>query len=310
MKMLRSHHVLLRSTLLQKHVKSTIGNLKIINPVRLSSTAASTKSTDGSTGSTKINIQSAVAVACASLLTGYAVGTTFTSSSSEKFDLKHRELPNGHPRGCCSCDAPHVETVFDNLTEEQKDLPSKLAKIVGESNVISGIEEDGSNTIFLKGARMGRGKALAIITPTSLQDAVKALKLAVDAKCVVVPQGANTGLTGGSVPREGEDKQRPPVVISMRKLDIMFPIDNGNRVVCLAGSGIATLANELQIWGFPNRESHSTLGSTFLNPTTAAGEFIHLVFDVNTFVGQFFIVLLVFPNPYQRCCTWQWWYTT
>ncbi len=57
----------------------------------------------------------------------------------------------------------------------------------------------------------------------------------------------------------------------MRKLDTMFPIDNGEKVVCLAGAGIATLSNSLPAWGFTDRESHSTLGSSFLNPSTAAG---------------------------------------
>ncbi len=50
----------------------------------------------------------------------------------------------------------------------------------------------------------------------------------------------------------------------------MFPIDNGERVVCLAGVGLASLQRFVQEH-FPERESHSILGSTFLNPTTAAG---------------------------------------
>ena len=56
----------------------------------------------------------------------------------------------------------------------------------------------------------------------------------------------------------------------MKRLDAHFPIDDGRRVVCLAGCGISTLASDIQSW-FPDRESHSILGSTFLNPTTAAG---------------------------------------
>ena len=56
----------------------------------------------------------------------------------------------------------------------------------------------------------------------------------------------------------------------MKRLDTFFPIDDGNRVVCLAGTGIGNLATSISQW-FPDRESHSILGSTFLNPTTAAG---------------------------------------
>ena len=56
----------------------------------------------------------------------------------------------------------------------------------------------------------------------------------------------------------------------MKRLDTFFPIDEGRRVLCLAGTGIGNLATSISQW-FPDRESHSILGSTFLNPSTAAG---------------------------------------
>jgi len=73
-----------------------------------------------------------------------------------------------------------------------------------------------------------------------------------------------------SVPRNYTSDTRPAVILSMKRLDTHFPIDDGKRVVCLAGCGISTLATSISSW-FPDRESHSILGSTFLNPTTAAG---------------------------------------
>ena len=76
--------------------------------------------------------------------------------------------------------------------------------------------------------------------------------------------------SNSSVPRNDTTDTRPAVVLSMKRLDTHFPIDNGKRVVCLAGCGISTLATSISSW-FPDRESHSILGSTFLNPTTAAG---------------------------------------
>ena len=84
----------------------------------------------------------------------------------------------------------------------------------------------------------------------------------VDADACVIPQGANTGLTGGSVPR-GEALDRPTVVINMTNLTSISPIDGGERLVCLAGAGIHSAlgkAAEMQ------RESHSVLGSLLLNP--------------------------------------------
>ena len=125
----------------------------------------------------------------------FSNGSNHNHHRSEK---SKRVLPDGAPRSCCSCDASDPNFPPDiSLTTEQALLPKKLARIVGISNVLSGFEEDSNNTIYLKGARLGRGKALAIVTPTSLQDAVKALEVVVNSDCVVVPQGANTGLTGG-----------------------------------------------------------------------------------------------------------------
>lgn len=165
--------------------------------IRFSSTTSSSSNSSGRESFQKkgsLSLPAAFVLAGSSLLAGYVAGISNGRSHQNNVnDLRHRELPNGHPRSCCSCEAPQTEMIFDNLTEEQKSLPSKLAKVVGESNVISGFQEDYSNTMFLKGARLGRGKALAIVTPTSLQDAVKALQLVIDSDCVVVPQGANTG---------------------------------------------------------------------------------------------------------------------
>jgi D-lactate dehydrogenase len=210
----------------------------------------------------------------ASLATGYFIGRwSHEQLDQERFTdekLPERVLPSGTPRGCC-CESSQNQTESPLcLTKQEQDMViHQLIQIVGSDNVISGMEENSTNALYLKGARLGRGRALAIVTPTSLEQAVQCLQVIVDTGCVCIPQGANTGLTGGSVPRQ--DNIRPSVILNMRKLDAMFPIDNGRRVVCLAGAGIATLSQNLAKWGFHDRESHSTLGSTFLNPSTAAG---------------------------------------
>lgn len=238
---------------------------------------------------TRIKVSTALGLVGLSLGMGYTVGSLHRSSSSSTTSSNEhsnpsRVLPSGLPRNCCSCDAPpnpsqnspsSLPPLSQVISPEQKNLPLLLESIVGKGNVISGLEENSKNAKFLKGARLGRGRALAIVQPETMTDAVRALEAIVNADCVVIPQGQNTGLTGGSVPRDWGEKERdnyrPAVILNMKKLDTMFPIDDGERVVCLAGSGIATLANNLEKWGFVDRESHSTLGSTFLNPTTAAG---------------------------------------
>lgn len=195
-------------------------------------------------------------VAGLSLAAGVAIGRWSLPSKED-----YRVLPSGLPRTCCD----------EDLTDVQRALPAKLSRVVGKDNVLDGRKETTQTLPFLTGARLGGGgQALAIVTPRSLQDVVQCVKLIVDAKCVILPQGANTGLTGGSVPRKNTNDNRPVVLISLKYLDAIFPIDGGKRVVCMAGAGLATLSRELPEW-FPDRESHSILGSTFLNPSTAAG---------------------------------------
>jgi len=145
-----------------------------------------------------------------------------------------------------------------------------LKRIVGRKNLWDGREQTTETAAYLKGARLGSGKArLAIVRPTKLKQIPEIVQESVDAGCAVLVQGSNTGLTGGSTPRYQTDG-RPTVLISMKNFDTVFPIDDGEKVVCLAGVGLASLKHFV-LDNFPERESHSILGSTFLNPTTAAG---------------------------------------
>jgi len=228
--------------------------VRILSSASVNSTSGGSSSSSSSPKS--YSFVSTATLAGVSLAAGYAWGRLSVSDHPQQ----ERVLPSGLPRTCCD-----EETT---LTDIQKELPNKLSKIVGSSNVMDGSKLDSVTTQFLKGARLGQGSALCIVTPNTLQECVDCVQAIVDANCTVLPQGSNTGLTGGSVPRS--DNRRPSVVISMKKLDTIFPIDDGCRVVCLAGAGLATLSNSVKEW-FPDRESHSILGSTFLNPTTAAG---------------------------------------
>ena len=205
------------------------------------------------------------AVAILSMTIGFMAGRQ--SSSQQPSKEEPFVLPNGLPRTCCD----EVE-----LTDQQKKLFQTLKRIVGKANVLDGRVETTETSQYLKGARLGRGTALYIVKPQKLKHVLEIVQSVVDAGCVVLVQGQNTGLTGGSVPRGRQSDRdpvvddRPTVIISMKDLNTIFPIDNGERVVCLGGAGLASLQNFVHTH-FKDRESHSILGSTFLNPTTAAG---------------------------------------
>jgi D-lactate dehydrogenase len=243
---------------------------------KFSSTSSSSPSASASSYSS--SSQYAIPISLLSLTVGFVAGRQSFRTPEEEERLK--TLPKGYPLACCGdhvsaatttttttttdCDTP-------GLTVEQEKLIKTLKRIVGKTNLLDGREQNTTTAGYLKGARLGYGTALAIVRPTKLKHIQEIVQEAADANCAVLVQGSNTGLTGGSVPRIQSDG-RPTVIISMKNFDTIFPIDDGEKVVCLAGAGLASLKHFVQD-NFPDRESHSILGSTFLNPTTAAGKY-------------------------------------
>ena len=134
-----------------------------------------------------------------------------------------------------------------------------LRRQVGQQHVVENVDETGTMA--------GRGRAIAVVRPGTLDEAIQVLRACVAADAAIVPQGAKTGLTGGSVPR-GSGCDRPSVVINMRRLGKILPIGDGQQVLCFAGVGIYSLQEALKPL---QRDSHSVLGSIFLNPSVAAG---------------------------------------
>ncbi len=78
------------------------------------------------------------------------------------------------------------------------------------------------------------GSALAVVRPRSVEEVAAVLRACASARIGVVPQGGNTGLVGGSVPRGGE------VVLSLLRLNDVGAVDAGAGEVTV-GAG-ATLA--------------------------------------------------------------------
>ncbi len=74
-----------------------------------------------------------------------------------------------------------------------------------------------------------RGDATAVVRPRSTDEIAAVLGACAAAGVAVVPQGGNTGLVGGSVPRGGE------VVLSLRRLRDMEPVDDAGEVTVGAG---------------------------------------------------------------------------
>lgn len=232
-----------------------------------------------------------LSISLLSLTVGFVAGRQSFRTPEDEERAKH--LPNGYPLACCGDHVTITTTTTDcdnqGLTAEQEQLIKTLKRIVGKTNLLDGREENTETSKYLKGTRLGHGTALAIVRPNKLKQIQEIVQEAAEAGCAVLVQGSNTGLTGGSVPRHQSDG-RPTIIISMKKFDTIFPIDDGERVVCLAGAGLASLKLFVEE-NFPDRESHSILGSTFLNPTTAAGKLLMNLtpFHYNMYMDFFYM---------------------
>jgi FAD/FMN-containing dehydrogenase len=93
------------------------------------------------------------------------------------------------------------------------------------------------------------GEALAVVRPASTEEVVAVLRACAAAGAAVIPQGGNTGLVGGSVPRPS--LARPQVVVSTARLRDMEAVDAvAGQVTVGAGVTLAALQAHAQKAGF------------------------------------------------------------
>ena len=110
------------------------------------------------------------------------------------------------------------------------ELPGRLREIVGYAHVVPGeprYERDVTG-------RFG-GAAAGVVRPGSGTEVAGVLAACASAGIGVVPQGGNTGLVGGGVPRGGE------VVLSLARLTDIGPLDPVARQIT-AGAGVTPAA--------------------------------------------------------------------
>jgi FAD/FMN-containing dehydrogenase len=114
-----------------------------------------------------------------------------------------------------------------------------LASIVGDHHVLADPELRAPYEVDWTGRF--RGKCAAVVRPGDSGEASRVLAWCNERSIAVVPQGGNTGLVGGSVPRAvAGDQERDTVVLSLRRLDSMERVDSDS-LLLVAGAG-TTLA--------------------------------------------------------------------
>jgi FAD/FMN-containing dehydrogenase len=105
-----------------------------------------------------------------------------------------------------------------------------LRDLLGEAAVVT---EPHELARYEQGWRYGAGKALAAVRPSSTEQVSRVLAFAAARAIRVVPQGANTGLVGGSTP----DASGRMLVLGLERLDRRLEIDPVDRTVT-AGAGV------------------------------------------------------------------------
>ena len=143
-------------------------------------------------------------------------------------------------------------------------LIQALQTIVGRKFTLT---DEAKKQPYCKGFRFGSGEALAVVRPATLYQIWQVLEACVSADVAVIMQAANTGLTGGSTP-DGNDYDRPIVIISTMRISDIQLINNAEQIVGLAGSTLFGLEDVLKPHG---REPHSVIGSSCIGASIVGG---------------------------------------
>lgn len=115
-----------------------------------------------------------------------------------------------------------------------------LRRLIGDTHVLT--DADMRASYESDWTRRYHGNALAVVRPGSTAEVAAVLRICAAARRPVVPQGGNTGLVGGGVPRGGE------VVLSLRRMDRIEDFDTVSGEVTV-GAGVTLAALQEHIRG-------------------------------------------------------------
>lgn len=120
---------------------------------------------------------------------------------------------------------------------------------------------------YLKGFRVGKGEAIAVLIPETLLELWYVLEKCVNHDLIVILQASNTGVTGGSTP-DSDDYDRDVVVVSTKKLKGLQLLEDATQVLAFPGTTLTELENALKPF---HREPHSVIGSSCIGASVIGG---------------------------------------
>ncbi|HEY8527475.1 MAG TPA: FAD-binding oxidoreductase [Acidimicrobiales bacterium] len=120
---------------------------------------------------------------------------------------------------------------MDTRRELDPELGERLAAAVGRDHVVTDPDVRAGHEVDWTGR--WRGRALAVVRPASTDEVAAVVRACRAAGVALVPQGGNTGLVGGGVPRPEGDQ----VVLSTARLRAVGEVDRAARQL-LVGAGV------------------------------------------------------------------------
>lgn len=144
-----------------------------------------------------------------------------------------------------------------------KSLITCFKKIVGSRHLLT---SERSTAPYRKGFREGQGPALAVVKPSTLWQQWQLLEVCTKANVIVIMQAANTGLTGGSTPTEGCD--RNTVIINTSRINDIQVLASQQQIVAFSGASLFSLEKALAPYG---RVPHSVIGSSCIGASIVGG---------------------------------------
>ncbi|NOX83556.1 MAG: D-lactate dehydrogenase [Alphaproteobacteria bacterium] len=144
-----------------------------------------------------------------------------------------------------------------------QELLATLQTIVGRRYVLT---DPKKTAPFRHGYRSGSGKALAVVRPGCLVEQWRALQACVAADKIIIMQAANTGLTEGSTPTIGYD--RDVVIFNTRRMKTIQVLPDARQIIAFPGATLFDLEGLLQKC---NREPHSVIGSSCIGASVVGG---------------------------------------
>ena len=115
-----------------------------------------------------------------------------------------------------------------------------LRAVVGADGVLTSAQDLEPHVVDWR--QRFRGRAQAVVLPRSTAEVAQVVALCGRYRVPVVPQGGNTGQSGGSIPLAGQDDS---VIVCLRRMNRVLGIDVDNNAMAVqAGCVLQTLQEQ------------------------------------------------------------------